>query len=45
MAREQEHQCLQLPGEADIFVIRFKGDQGQGPCGNADLLLADNIHF
>ena len=41
----QEHQCLQLRGQADIFVIRFNGDQGHSPCGNADLLLADNIPF
>ena len=44
MAREQEHQCVQLRGQADIFEIRFNGGQGHGPCGNADLLLADNIH-
>ena len=43
MAREQEHQCLQLRGQADIFVIRFNGDQGHGPSGNVDPLLADNI--
>ena len=44
MAREQEHRCLQLRGQADIFEIRFNRGQGHGPCGNADLLLADNIH-